>query len=128
VSAGQVAALLRATDVVVSVPRSATTGQVALDAMACGVPVVCTGFGGLGDAVVDGTTGICVPPGRPDRLARALRELERLPHRRTAFGIAGRDRVVTRYEWSRIARETTRLYECTLASTSALQGMNPASA
>jgi D-inositol-3-phosphate glycosyltransferase len=118
----QVPAVLRATDVVVSVPRSATTGQVALDAMACGVPVVCSGIGGLGDAVVDGITGVCVPPGRPDHLARALRELGRVPHRRAAFGIAGRDRLVAGYEWGRITRETVRLYECVLGpSASALQ-------
>jgi glycosyltransferase involved in cell wall biosynthesis len=97
--------------------------------MACGVPVVCTGVGGLGDAVVDGITGTCVPPGRPDRLARALRELGLVPHRRAAFGIAGRDRLLAGYGWGRIARETIRLYECVLGpSTSAPRDGDPISA
>ena len=50
----RVPALLRGSDAAVAVPWAHATGKVALDAMGCGVPVVCTAMGGLADAVVDG--------------------------------------------------------------------------
>ena len=50
-------------------------GLVALEALACGVPVVATSVGGLPEIVVDGQSGILVPPGDPAALAQALRAL-----------------------------------------------------
>jgi glycosyltransferase involved in cell wall biosynthesis len=47
-------------------------GLVALEALACGVPVVATATGGLKEIVVDGECGLLVPPGDIDALARAL--------------------------------------------------------
>jgi D-inositol-3-phosphate glycosyltransferase len=106
----QVPPLLRGADLAVSVPWSHTTGKVALDAMACGVPVVCTGVGGLADAVVDGVTGVHVRAGRPGQLAKELRPLLQAPVRRRALALAGRDRILARYNWERVATETVRLY------------------
>jgi D-inositol-3-phosphate glycosyltransferase len=106
----QAPALLRGSDVAVTVPWRHATGKVALDAMACGVPVVCTGVGGLVDAVVDGVTGVLVPARRPDQLAKELRTLLFAPNWRNALALAARDRVLARYGWERIAAETVRLY------------------
>jgi glycosyltransferase involved in cell wall biosynthesis len=47
-------------------------GLVALEALACGVPVVAAAVGGLCEIVVDGESGILVPPGDPPALAQAL--------------------------------------------------------
>ena len=59
-------ALLRSADLVVSTCQSEPSGTSSLQAMACGTPVIAPPVGGHMDAVVDGTTGIIIPPdGRP---------------------------------------------------------------
>ena len=114
--AGQVSrdampALLRSADVVACVPWYEPFGIVPLEAMACGVPVVASEVGGLTDTVVDGVTGVLVPPRDPAALARALHSLLSDEARREACGLAGLDRVGVRYTWDRIAEDTERVYE-----------------
>lgn len=113
---GQVArpdmpALLRSADVVVTTPWYEPFGIVPLEAMACGVPVVASAVGGLIDTVVDGVTGIHVPPRRPEAVATAVRKLLADSALRDAYGIAGADRARCRYSWDRIASDTLRVYE-----------------
>jgi glycosyltransferase involved in cell wall biosynthesis len=52
-----------------------TFGLVALESAAVGKPIVASAIGGLKDVVVDGETGLLVPPGDPDALAGAIRRL-----------------------------------------------------
>jgi D-inositol-3-phosphate glycosyltransferase len=110
-----VPALLRSADAVVCVPWYEPFGIVPLEAMACGRPVVASAVGGIQDTVVDQVTGLLVPPCRPDAVAAALRTLLATPTRALAFGIAGRDRVLARYGWDRIADCTLAVYEEVLA-------------
>jgi glycosyltransferase involved in cell wall biosynthesis len=110
-----VPALLRSADAVVCVPWYEPFGIVPLEAMACGRPVVASAVGGIQDTVVDQVTGLLVPPRRPDVLAGALRRLLAAPTQALAFGIAGRDRVLARYCWDRIADSTVAVYEEVLA-------------
>jgi glycosyltransferase involved in cell wall biosynthesis len=105
-----VPALLRSADIVVCAPWYEPFGLVALEAMACGVPVVSTAVGGLVDTVIDGVTGVHVPPRDVDALADALRALLADPERRRALGIAGARRAHQRYGWHSIAAETSRAY------------------
>jgi glycosyltransferase involved in cell wall biosynthesis len=116
-------ALLRSADLVVCTPTYEPHAIVALEAMACGVPVVASAVGALTDAVVDRVTGLHVPPGDAGALVAAVRGLLAEPMRRQAMGVAGRDRVSSRYGWDRIAAETLRTYE--QAARSAVAARNP---
>jgi D-inositol-3-phosphate glycosyltransferase len=111
VAAGSLPALLRSADLLVSAAPDDPSGAVAIASMACGTPVAASAVGGLSDAVLDGTTGVLVPPDRPDILARRVRLLLASPLRVEAFGIAAADRATARYSWDRISRETLAVYE-----------------
>lgn len=104
------AALLRSADVVVSVPWYEPFGILPLEAMACGKPVVCSAVGGLLDTVVDGRTGLHVPPRNPAALAAALRRLLADHDLRARLGAAGRQRARD-YAWPAIAEATERVYQ-----------------
>jgi D-inositol-3-phosphate glycosyltransferase len=110
----RVPALLRSADAVVSVPWYEPFGIVPLEAMACGVPVVASAVGGMLDTVVDGGTGVLVPPRRPDRLGAALADLLGSPGRRARMGTAGVRRVRRLYHWDRVAALTLDAYAAAL--------------
>jgi D-inositol-3-phosphate glycosyltransferase len=116
----EVPPLLRSADVVVCAPWYEPFGIVPLEAMACGVPVVVSSVGGLVDTVVDGITGLHVPPRSPRRLAHALQSLAADPRKRELLGRLGVDRVTARYSWSRVAAETLDVYRG-LVTTSAAE-------
>jgi D-inositol-3-phosphate glycosyltransferase len=108
-------ALLRSADLVVSSCQYEPSGTTSLQAMACGTPVIAPPVGGHVDAVVDGTTGILVPPGRPALLAQRIRQLLAHPMLIEAYGVAAADRVRSRYSWDRIAGETLAVYDKAIA-------------
>jgi glycosyltransferase involved in cell wall biosynthesis len=103
-------ALLRSADAVVCVPWYEPFGIVPLEAMACGVPVVASAVGGQIDSVVDGVTGVHVPPREPAALATALRALLHHPERRTDLGRAGVERARRRFAHDRVAAATREVY------------------
>src|SRR5690606_18464760 len=83
---------------------------VPLEAMACGIPVVASSVGGLIDTVVDGVTGLHVPPRDISKLSRSLNWLLGHPTRRLSLGAAGAQRAHARYGWSRVADATLEVY------------------
>jgi D-inositol-3-phosphate glycosyltransferase len=103
--------LLRSADLVISTCQYEPSGTTSLQAMACGTPVIAPPVGGHMDAVVDGTTGIIVPPDRPALLAQRIRQLLAHPMLIEAYGVAAVDRVRSRYSWDRIAGETLAVYD-----------------
>jgi glycosyltransferase involved in cell wall biosynthesis len=104
-------ALFRSADIVVSTCQYEPSGTTSLRAMACGTPVIAPAVGGHIDAVVDGTTGILIPPGRPALLAQRIRLLLAHPMMIEAYGVAAADRARSRYSWDRIAGETLAVYD-----------------
>ncbi|MDP9431255.1 MAG: glycosyltransferase [Actinomycetota bacterium] len=102
--------LLRSADAVICVPWYEPFGIVPLEAMACGVPVIASAVGGLIDTVVDGVTGVHVPPRHPAALAASIKELLSDEDRRRAYGAAGAARARGRYTWARVAAGTLQTY------------------
>ncbi|MCG5431679.1 glycosyltransferase [Mycobacterium sp. MYCO198283] len=111
VSRADMPALLRSADLVACTPWYEPFGIVPLEAMACGVPVLAAAVGGLLDTVVDGATGVLVPPRDHRAVAKAAASLLGDPDRLAQWGAAGRRRAVSRYTWDRIAADTLRAYQ-----------------
>ena len=81
-----------------------------LEAMAAGLPVVATDVGDTPRVVLDGTTGLLVPPRRPELLAEALERLLGDEPLRAELGRAGRRRVTEAWDASRTWAALARLY------------------
>jgi glycosyltransferase involved in cell wall biosynthesis len=88
-----------------------------LEAMAAGLPVVATAVSGTREVVVDGVTGILVPPGDEESLTAAL---DRLVTDRAAagqMGSEGRRRVAAEFSGSRLAQRHAALYAAATGQT-----------
>ena len=116
VSDTELPALLRSADLLVDAPTGEPFATVALEAMACGTPVVASAIGSHLDTIIDGTTGLLVPPGRPGLIAQRIRTLLASPMLLEGFGIAAVDRARARYSWDRIGQETLAIYERSAAA------------
>ena len=86
--------VMRATDVLVCASDFESFGMAHLEAMACAVPVVSTDVGGPAETVIEGETGLLVPPRDPEALAGAVRRLLDDPALRARMGRAGREHVL----------------------------------
>jgi glycosyltransferase involved in cell wall biosynthesis len=86
-------------------------GQTALEAMACGTPVVVTSAASLPEVVADGETGFVVPPNDPAALRQKLTWLLEHPDEAARMGAAGRRRVLEHFSWPAVVRRCLELYQ-----------------
>ena len=107
--------LLATADLFVLSSRSEGLPLSILEAMAAGLPVVASGVGGIPEVVVDGETGLLVPPGDPQRLAAAVEQLLVNASLRRRFGEAGRRRVAEHFDLASTHRAHLNLYRRVLA-------------
>lgn len=109
----------RAADVVVVPSRSESFGLVALEAAACGVPVVAAAVGGLTTLVEHGVSGLLVEGRDPASFARAV-DCVLSDRDRAAWMGAAATTVARRYSWSTTAGRLRRTYADLAARTPVL--------
>lgn len=86
-------------------------GLAIVEAMSAELPVVATAPGGPSEIVLDGVTGLLVPPNDPASTAKALRELILNPETRKKMGAAGLERANTFYQVDRYVQQVEALYD-----------------
>ncbi|MBN1419033.1 MAG: glycosyltransferase family 4 protein [Planctomycetes bacterium] len=110
-----VAEVFRLLDVLVVPTIREGTGFAALEAMACGVPVIATGVGEFLSLIEDERTGLLTPPGDPDALADRIERLLADPELADRLGEAGRAFVRERYPLGRMVDGTVEFYRNVLS-------------
>lgn len=108
------AEVYRAVDVVAVPSYNETFGLVALEAQACGTPVVAARVGGLSVAVADGETGVLVDTHEVEDWADALREILDADGRRIAMALRAPERS-RQFSWAATAEHLCHTYARTLA-------------
>jgi glycosyltransferase involved in cell wall biosynthesis len=87
----------------------------AIEAMACGVPLVATTGGALPEVVgSDGSTGLLVEPGDPEALVAGIRSVMDADELAARLGAGGRKRVLGLFTWQKTAEKTARQYRALL--------------
>lgn len=85
-------------------------GIVALEAAAAGAPLVTSNAGGLGEAVIDGVTGLSHPPRDIAGLTSAVRRLLDDPAAAQRRASAARERLTSDFSWQTVADHTAAIY------------------
>jgi glycosyltransferase involved in cell wall biosynthesis len=110
VSDGELPLYYAAADVCVVPSHYEPFGLVAIEAMASGTPVVASQVGGLQFTVVDGETGLLVPPQNIEGFAQAIDRLLDNPYWRDTLGKNARKRVEEKFSWEGVASQLNQLY------------------
>ncbi|MFX1519268.1 MAG: glycosyltransferase family 4 protein, partial [Promethearchaeota archaeon] len=88
-------------------------GIVLLEAMASGKPVVATICGGVPEVVVNGKTGLLVPPRKPKELAGACIKILQNHEMMQKMGQNGLNRVLKQFSWDLIIKKYVNAYMTT---------------
>ena len=116
VSHAKIPQYYNAADVFVLPSHHESFGLVALEAMACGTPVVASRVGGLTSFISDGLTGYLIPWRCPEPFARRIETLLSNPILRNTMGRAARSRAMD-MTWTRSADRTLNVYESVAAQS-----------
>lgn len=121
----QLLTLLHRADIAVLPSRYEPFGIVALEAVAAGAPLVVTDVGGLGEAVIDGETGLSCPPGDVAALAAAVISALDDPAAAQRRAVAARQRLTSDFDWHTVAAHTAQVYLGTKRADRQPQGRLP---
>ena len=102
--------LLHSADAVVLPSHYEPFGIVALEAAATGTPLVTSNVGGLGEAVINGQTGVSFAPRDVAGLAAAVRVVLDDPAAAQRRAVAARERLTSDFDWHTVADETAQVY------------------
>ncbi|MCV7310165.1 glycosyltransferase family 4 protein [Mycobacterium paraffinicum] len=103
-------AVLHRADVAVLPSHYEPFGIVALEAAAAGTPLVTSNIGGLGEAVINGRTGVSCAPRDITGLASAVRIVLDDPAAAQRRARAARERLTSDFDWKTVAGETAQVY------------------
>lgn len=98
-----------------SVMNSESFGVAAVEAMACGIPVVVSDADGFAEVVVHEQTGLIVPKGNVEAITEAMYRLLKDPELRAQYGKAGRARVMELYDWNKNVEGMLEIYQQMMA-------------
>jgi len=115
--------IMKSLDVYVLASKLETFSMVALEAMACGKPIVATRCGGINEVIVDKETGILVDVDNVAQLADATIDLLSRPDRGASLGIRGRQRAELLFDKRECLKGLTPIYQKVLSNG----GNNPQS-
>ena len=110
VARGDLANWYRAADLVIVPSYSESFGLVALEAQACGTPVVATAVGGLRTAVADGISGVLVDGHDPKAWSSVITRLLQEPQRRVLLSMGAIEHA-SHFGWDATARGTLDIYD-----------------
>ncbi len=113
-----VPSLIAASDLLVFPSTVDHFARPVVEAAAMERPVVASRFPMLEDVVLHGETGLLVPPANPDALAVAIAQLLADPQLARAMGVAGRARVLERFDVARNTEAMMRVYDEAIAGPS----------
>jgi L-malate glycosyltransferase len=102
-------------DVFALVSANEAFGLVLPEAMSLGLPTIGSRVDAIPDVIVEGQTGLLVPPCDPLALAAAIRRLREHPSEREAMGAAGRARAFAQFSESRYVEDVRAFYDALLA-------------
>lgn len=88
-----------------------------IEASAMGIPVIATAVGGMRRSVIDGKTGLLIPPGDPRALARAILWMLEHPQEAKEMGLRGRKYFEELFTQDKMVRKTAELYKMSLDKT-----------
>jgi N-acetyl-alpha-D-glucosaminyl L-malate synthase BshA len=108
--------ILSASDLFLMPSQSESFGLSALEAMACGVPVVSSSVGGLPELILQNETGFIAEFGDVDRMAKYSIDLLKNDRKRKIFSQNSRERAINNFEISLIVPQYIRYYEKILSS------------
>jgi D-inositol-3-phosphate glycosyltransferase len=100
-----------AADIFITTPWYEPFGITPLEAMACGTPVIGANVGGIKYSVVDGKTGLLVPPDDPAKLGDAITNMLTNNEMMKSMREQSLKRVNTIFTWAQVSQSVSRMYE-----------------